>query len=78
MASPTRGILKIGLGAGALYFLVMRNLPVAAEWYNERCVRLKPVCAQRALGMVKGGIRSPVSWLSVERGYVVSAGTFTR
>lgn len=38
MASPTRGILKIGLGAGALYFLVMRNLETATEWWNNRYI----------------------------------------
>lgn len=36
MASPTRGLIKIAVGAGAFYFLVMRNLPVAAQWYNDR------------------------------------------
>jgi hypothetical protein len=36
MASPTRGLIKIALGAGGLYFLVMRNLETGVAWYNDR------------------------------------------
>lgn len=40
MASPTRGLIKIAVGAGALYFLGFRNLDIAMNWYNNRWVLL--------------------------------------
>jgi hypothetical protein len=36
MASVLRGLGKTVLGAGAFYFLVMRNLDSVADYCNER------------------------------------------
>jgi hypothetical protein len=61
MASPTLGALKIFLGAGAFYFIVMRNLETGVEWYNDRCVcaavRVR-VCVRSACVCVCVGWRS--------------------
>lgn len=35
--SFTRGFMKAGLGAAALYFVVLRNLDTVVQVYNERC-----------------------------------------
>jgi len=54
MASPTRGLLKIGLGAGALYFIVMRNLDVVTDWYNQRYLqRMQDKALMRSLAQEK-------------------------
>lgn len=34
--SFTRGFMRAGLGAAALYFVVLRNLDTIVDTYNER------------------------------------------
>lgn len=36
--SATRGAIKMFVGAGAFYFVVMRNLGAMSDWYNSRYI----------------------------------------